>query len=347
MPRKVKVVTTCMNGNLGPTAKDNLDRMLEVLDFACVLRPDIVCLPENFVTAGTELRLEEKAESVPGPTTDACSKRARKHRTHIICPLLTKRDGNIYNSAVILDRSGDVAGIYDKVQPVTSAWDLTVMESGVMPGREAPVFELDCGRIGIQICFDIEFAETWYELEQRGAELVFWPSAYDGGFPLRAYAYQHCYYVVSSVRSNHSRIINPLGEVLDRTGRRSPIAARTIDLDYIVCHCDFHSGIWDDLVKMCGTDVTVRMQEEEGQFLVESNREDLQLSQLIERFGLVPRREYIERHRVAHRELRQGRTPKPQQPRFAGREPYVKMSLEQWARIRPTRQQVGGSATQH
>jgi beta-ureidopropionase len=338
MPRKIKVVTTCMNGQLGPTAKDNLDRVLAMLDAACALSPDIVCLPEGFATAGVSLSLQEKAEPVPGPTTDACAQRARRHRTYVICPLLTRREQKFYNSAVILDRGGAVAGIYDKAQPVTSRWDLTVMESGVTPGGGARVFELDCGRIGIQICFDIEFPETWRELEEHGAELVFWPSAYDGGFPLRAYAYLHSYHVVSSVRTSHSRIINPLGEVLDHTDYHMPIAARTIDLDYMVCHTDFHFGMWEELLKAHGADVSLRSLGEEGKALVESNRQDLPLSELAEKFGLTPRREYINGHRLAYPHLRRGQAPKPQRPPFAGREPYTKITLEEWMKVRPARQ---------
>ena len=334
MPRKTKIVTTCMNGRLGPTIEDNRDRVLALLDTACGMGPDIVCLPETFASAGCDLPIEQKAETVPGPTTDACAERARKHRTNVICPILTRRDGAVFNSAVVIDRAGAVVGIYDKVQPVTSRWDMTVTEKGVTPGNDAPVFELDCGRIGIQICFDIEFPETWQQLEDAGAELVFWPSAYDGGFPLLGYAYRHSYYVVSSVRTTHSRIINPLGEVLDHTSSQTPLAARTIDLDYIVCHTDFHFGLLEEMVRAHGAGVTVRALREEGKFMAESNLDDVPLAKLIEQFGLTSRRQYADAHRAAHAELRQGRAPKPQRPPFAGREPYTQTTLDEFNRMR-------------
>lgn len=289
MPRKIRVVTVCMNRQFGKTLKEGLEIGLRLLDQALAQKPDIVCLPENFASAGCSLDLHEKCESVPGPTTDAIARRAKEHRTYVVCPMLSSRGEQFYNSAVIIDRGGEIAGIYDKVQPVSTQWDLAVVEGGVTPGTESRVFELDFGKIGIQICFDAEFPETWKQLEDGGAELVFWPSAYEGGFPLRCYAWLHSYYVVSSVRTSSARIINPLGEVLEQTGRRIPVIARTIDMDYRVCHCDFHWGIWDELVRIHGTDVTVRMQNEEGQFLVESNNPDLPLSKIAEDFGLAPR----------------------------------------------------------
>jgi len=339
MPRKTKVVTTCLNGLSGRTVKDRLDSAMALLELACRLRPDVVCLPENFASAGIPLPPAERAEPVPGPTTDACATRARAHHTCVICPLLTAREGRVYNSAVVLDRAGGIVGVYDKVQPVTSRSDVTVMESGITPGAGAAVFDLDCGRIGIQICFDIQFPETWAELARQGAELVFWPSAYDGGLPLRLFAFLHGYYVVSSVRTSHARIINPLGEELDHTGPRQAVVGRTIDLDYIVCHYDFHHGIPDELIRTHGADLDLRMLHEEGRFLVESSREDLPLAEVINQFGLTPLADYIDAHRAAYPALRQGRTPTPQDLPFAGRQPYAPMTLEEWTRLRAARRQ--------
>ncbi len=335
MPRDARIVTTSLGGAAQPTLQANLDRGLSLLVTACRQKPDAVCLPENFTTWGLTDPKAELAQPVPGPTTDAVAKFAREHRTYVICPLLTARDGRVYNSAVILDREGQVAGVYDKVNPVTSESDLTVMESGVTPGDAAPpVFDLDFGRVGVQICFDLMFPETWQALADAGAELVFWPSAYDGGFGLRAFAYLHMYYVVSSVRSAHARIINPLGEVIEHTGRALQIAVRTLDLDYMVCHCDYHYGMRDALLDIHGSDVTLRMLHEEGRFLVQSNREDLPMAALAERFGLTPHADYINAHRPACEHLRQGEPAPPQQLPFTGREPYTPMSVEDWDKRR-------------
>jgi len=308
--------------------------MAGVLALGWSQEPDLVCLPEGFSTAGSTLSRAEKSETVPGPTTDFFAALAREHRSIIICPIATAREGRFCNSAVILDRNGDVAGVYDKVQPVTSTWDFSEMESGVTPGSQVPVFDLDCGRVGIQTCFDIEFPETWVELDRQGTEIVFWDSAYDGGFPLQAYAYLHSYYVVSSVRSSHARIINPLGEVLDHTGPRVPIAVRTIDLDYMVCHHDFHHGMIEEMMRLHGDKVSVRMMQEEGKTLVESNSEEMPMGKLAEVFGLVSRREYADRHRRAYPALRRGEAPEPQRPGFAGRQPYSAMELAEWEKIR-------------
>lgn len=334
MPRKTRIATIGQCGRFGRSIDESVAMMLQALEPVWPQEPDIVCLPENFATAGLAVPTEDKAQPVPGPVTDAFAEQAARYGCYVICALTTRQPAGIFNSAVVLDRNGAVAGRYDKVQPVTSTWDYTSLERGITPGAEADVIALDCGRIGIQICFDIEFPETWRALEERGAEVVFWPSAYDGGFPLAAYAYLHGYYVVSSVRSTHARIIDPLGRELAATSQRLPWVVHTVDLDYIVLHHDYHHRVPAELSRAYGRDVTVHQLAEEGRILIESNRDDLPLAEIVERFGLVARREYIERHRIAYRERLSGRPATPQTPAFAGRLPYTDMTLAEWERTR-------------
>ncbi|HHN47197.1 MAG TPA: carbon-nitrogen hydrolase family protein [Planctomycetes bacterium] len=319
MPRKVNVATVCMGGYRGGSIAANLDYTLSLLDAACSLHPDVVCLPENFATVGISPPLAEKAQPVPGPVTDACAERARRNRAYVICPLTRKSGGLFLNSAVVIDRGGQIAGIYDKAHPVTTASNFSAAENGMTPGGEPQVFELDFGKIACQICFDLGFPETWALLKRKGAEIVFWPSAYDGGFPLRLYAYLHQYYVVSSVRTNASRIVNPAGDVLEQTDYRLKIASRSIDLDFIICHSDFHPFIPLELVRKYGPDVSVKTHMEEGIFLVETNSDGLPLSRVITEFGLEPSRKYYERHHPLYEALLAGKKPEPQKTPYEGR----------------------------
>ena len=89
--------------------------------------------------------------------------------------------------------------------------------------KEPKVFDLDIGRIGVLICFDIQWPKEWATLGEMGAEIVFWPSAYDGGFPLQARAWDHHYYVVSAVKSTRARIIDITGEILMQAGPRATV----------------------------------------------------------------------------------------------------------------------------
>lgn len=75
-------------------------------------------------------------------------------------------DGHVYNSAVMLDRGGVVAG-YRK----THLWDrekLVFTPGSVLP----PVVKTRHGNIAMMVCYDLEFAEVTRAVTVAGAELI-------------------------------------------------------------------------------------------------------------------------------------------------------------------------------
>lgn len=323
MPRKIWVSTTAFQGVDKPTMEKNIEAAQCLLEAACAVQPDIVCLPEVFASVGVAYeRAEEVAQPVPGPITDMAAEVARRHSTHVICPLLEARDGRVYNSAVLIGRRGHILGIYEKIHPVTSSSDYTMLEKGVIPGSEAKVFETDFGRLGILICFDINWPQEWAKLKRQGAEIVFWPSAYNGGFPLQAYAFLHSYYVVSATRDS-SRIIDLTGEVLEQTGRANPIASAQLDLEKGVFHGDFNWVQIESLRARYGRDVRVRICHDEALMTIESLRQDLTLPEIIEEMGLELLPDYLARNERTQDALREGRKPAPQHPPYLGRQQYL------------------------
>jgi len=323
MPRKIWVSTIAFHGTSKPTVEENLKAAHHLLEAACAVQPDIVCLPEVFASVGTEYEgVEEVAQPVPGPITDMAAEVARHHSTCVICPLMEARDGRVYNSAVLIDRQGHIAGIYEKIHPVTSSSDYTVLEHGVTPGKEAKVFETDFGRLGILICFDINWPQEWAELKRQGAEVVFWPSAYNGGFPLQVYAFLHNYYVVSSTHGD-SRIIDLTGEILEQTGRASPVVSAQIDLEKGLFHGDFNWAQLEPLRARYGRDVAVGIYHDEALMTIESHRQDLTVAQIIEEMGLELLPDYLARNEQAQDGLREGRKPTPQHPPYLGRQMYL------------------------
>ena len=325
MGKPARVVTICQAGRVLPSVEATREAVMGLVDQVLSLKPDLVCLPENFATAGVKKDPnDDRAETVPGPTTDAAAQRARQGRCYVVCPSRTRRDGRLYNSAVILDRKGEIAGVYDKVHPVTSSNDYTIFEQGLAPGREAPVFDLDFGRVGVQICYDAGFPETWEELARKGARMILWPSAYNGGFPLRAYAYLHHVYVVSSVRTDKSRIIDPLGAVLAETDAFLNVAWRDINLDFAVCHTDFHNGVPEAVQAAYGDRVEVRTDRDSGHLLVEPKDAGLTIERLQKEFGFESTFVYHERHRQAFRQIHAGRLPTPQAAAHGDRQQHGK-----------------------
>jgi predicted amidohydrolase len=325
MSTRARIATICQARQFYSSVERNREHVLNLLDLALLQGPDLVCLPETFTTVTIPCASSfELAETVPGPTTDAVAVRAREHRCYIICPIVTKREGQCWNSAIVIDREGQILGIYDKVQPVTSSSDYTVFESGITPGSELPVFDLDFGRVGIQICFDAGFPESWAGLAQQGVRMVFWPSAYNGGFPLQVYAYLHHFYVVSSVRTTKSRIIDPCGVILAETDDLVNVIYRDINLDYAVCHYDFNHGIPDRVMAAYPGRVEIRSHRDDAHFLIEPLDDELTVAQLQEELGFEPTSQYHQRHREAYRLIREGQPSSPQKAAHGDRPPYSK-----------------------
>lgn len=316
MPRKIWVSTTAFQNRGGPTIEANIAKAAALIDEAATDRPDIICLPETFAYLGMPKRpAAEVAEAVPGPITDMAMKKAKAYGTNIICPLLEKRGEQVYNVAVIIDRRGQIVGIYEKLHPVTTSSDFTVFERGVCAGSNLQTFDLDFGRIGVLICFDIQWPADWAHLKEMGAEIVFWPSAYDGGFPLRARAWDHHYYVVSAVQSRTARIINISGKVLAATGARSGVITTRIDLEKRYFHTDFNASQIPAIKAKYGRNVKIELFDEEGGMTLESHQADLSVADLMTEFDLELVPDYVARHDFAEPFTRRGEAAPAQPPR--------------------------------
>ncbi|QDU96387.1 bifunctional GNAT family N-acetyltransferase/carbon-nitrogen hydrolase family protein [Lignipirellula cremea] len=76
----------------------------------------------------------------------------------------------LYNIAYLFHRDGQISKQYKiHITPSERKW------WGVTPGDKVEVFDTDCGRIAIQICYDIEFPELSRIASQKGAEIIFVP----------------------------------------------------------------------------------------------------------------------------------------------------------------------------
>jgi beta-ureidopropionase len=305
VPRKVWVTTTSFRPADRATVDGNLKRARVLLERACASQPDIICLPETFCTMGIPRPAAELAQVVPGPITEMVAEVAKSNHTYVIAPLLRWEAGRVYNSAVLTDRSGVVVGTYDKVHPVPNE-SYHVLEAGVTPGLAPRVFDTDFGRIGILICFDINWPQEWRTLKEEGAEIIFWPSAYEGGLPLRSRALDHHYYVVSAVTAMHSRIIDVTSRILAETGPYRDIVEAKLDLERVVFSTDYNERQLPAIQARYGRSVTVETCLDEDIFTLESQRDDLCVDDIIREFGLVPWCDYIARSADAQASQRLG-----------------------------------------
>jgi predicted amidohydrolase len=229
-PRKVRVVTTRIDPSPDRTIEANMKLMADVLDQAGREKPDVVLLTETFTERVVNGTLHDRSEPIPGPLTDALGRKAQQYHMYIIAGMLELEGEKTYNTAVLIDRHGQVAGKYRKTHP-----PLAEVEDGETPGNDYPVFDTDFGRIGILICWDYFFPEPMRILRLKGAEIVFLPIAGDPGarhwdVTSRARALDNGVYLVAATSEGRdSRIIDPDGEVVADT--TDGLAAADIDLN--------------------------------------------------------------------------------------------------------------------
>jgi len=216
----------------GISIESRIKNMLDRMEKAAGSQPDILCLTETFDTSyvNESKPYSEIAEDEyePGPVTTRISNFAKAHSCYVICPIVTKNQGRYYNSALLIDRAGKITGAYHKVHPV----DSEISDGqGITPGPiRPPVFETDFGTIGMQICFDANWFESWAHLKNDGAEIVFFPSQFPGGRILNFHAWRHNYYVVSSTGED-ARIIDISGIDIDSSSFQLGYTWASINLE--------------------------------------------------------------------------------------------------------------------
>lgn len=77
-----------------------------------------------------------------------------------------EEDNHIYNIAYLFRRDGTIEKQYKiHITPNERKW------WGITPGNEVKVFDTDCGKIAILICYDIQFPELARSVTDRGATL--------------------------------------------------------------------------------------------------------------------------------------------------------------------------------
>jgi N-carbamoylputrescine amidase len=142
---------------------------------------EVICLPElyrsEYFCQREDAALFDLAETVPGTSTQAFAPIARELGVVIIVPVFEKRASGLYhNSAVIIDASGEIAGLYRKMHiPDDPAYYEKFYFTPGDTGFKA--FDTKVGRIGTLICWDQWYPEGARLTALQGASVLFFPTA--------------------------------------------------------------------------------------------------------------------------------------------------------------------------
>ena len=293
LPREVTVAAISLKG-LWPeqTIEKRIKGVLERMENVYPFEPDIICLPETFqISWVNEMKtLDEIAEdeNVPGPVTSIIADIARKHNCYIVCPVVTKKEGHFYNSAVLLNRKGEIDGVYHKIHPTDTETlpDVYYKGGGTTPGvLKPPVFKTDFGTIGLQICMDASWFDNWRLLREAGAEMVLFPSQGPFGDTLAYHAWLNQYYIVAATGED-ARILDMTGDLIAGDGEFARWACAPVNLEKELLEIWPQVQRFPEIEKKYGNRLRIKIYHPENWATIESRDPELKVKEVLKEFGL-------------------------------------------------------------
>lgn len=227
--RVVKVATIFHRPRGTKSALESVEEFCRVAKDAVMkesAQPDIICMPEGITVVGTGKSYYEVGESLPGPTSERLGKCAKELNSYIVAGIYEKEGDVLYNTAVLMGRDGKLVGKYRKTHLPREEW-----EAGITPGEEYPVFETDFGKVGLIICWDVQFPEPSRAMARKGAEVLLLPIWGGNETLAKARAIENHVFLVSSSYDMKTFVVDPEGKVLAEATKELPVAFAEMHLD--------------------------------------------------------------------------------------------------------------------
>jgi N-carbamoylputrescine amidase len=159
----------------------NLKKTLALAERAARRGAQIICTQELFRSQyfcqSEDHDNFKLAEPIPGPSTDAFRKLAKKHQAVVIASLFEKRAAGVYhNTAAVIDADGSLLGIYRKMHIPDDPlyYEKFYFTPGDLGFKAWPT---RYGKIGVLFCWDQWYPEAARLTALQGAQILFYPTA--------------------------------------------------------------------------------------------------------------------------------------------------------------------------
>lgn len=213
----------------------SVERCLELIDEAARLGAELCVTIEtvNAYIALGDTRFEY-TETLNGDVVKRFSDAAKKHGIHIVAGLALSIDGKAYNTAVLFNDNGEIAGIHKKVHLPAGE------ELHFSHGDRFDVFETKFGKIGMLVCWDMQFPESARELALADVDLIACPTyGWENVYGLSR-AYENSVYIATGMctyrhglwpENDPSCIVDNMGRILASCERDSEgVAIASVDI---------------------------------------------------------------------------------------------------------------------
>jgi len=198
-PRIRLYQSTCRDGDLAFNTQRALHAIAESAG-----KTDLLVFPETYLQGfPTVENIGELAIAIYGAVISSLVHAVRQAGISIVIGFAEVDDGRFYNTALLIDEGGEICLRYRKSH-------LYLSDQGVFePGHEFPVCEWHGIRVGILICFDIEFPEVARTLALKGADLILVP---DGNMDFSASVHRQMIPVRALENQLHIVMVNRVGQ---------------------------------------------------------------------------------------------------------------------------------------
>jgi len=294
MARKVNLCTTFMDARAyGNCDKEQAWQKAEsLIRRIAAARPDIVLLPELFLVGDVYERFNDPdyIEYPNSPMLKRMGALTKEIGCYLAAPVLFKEGQLTHNSLVLFDRQGNHVFTYHKVYP--TAPELT---RGISPGQDQPpCFDADFGRIGVAICFDLQFKPLLEHYRKQKIDLLLFPTYLPGGCLLQDAARTGQYYVLSShAQGEHSLILDDYGRLIAEANHYAPALCKQVNLDSIVLPIADNGEKIQAILLQYGSDVEAEFFRNEGCMHLISNHPKITVNDLVDQFELVCFEQYF------------------------------------------------------
>ncbi len=239
----------------------NLQATLAKVEQSAADGANIVCTQELFATEyfcqsedHDNFRL---AESIPGATTEAFRRLAKRCGIVIIVSLFEKRSAGVYhNSAAVIDADGSLLGIYRKMHiPDDPLYHEKFYFTPGDLGFRA--WDTRFGKIGVLICWDQWYPEAARLTAMQGAELLFYPTAI-GWHPSEKEKYgEQQWDAWQTIQRSHAVANGCFVASVNRVGHETPVGGDGIEF----WGGSFVAGTSGEILSQAGLDESVLLLE--------------------------------------------------------------------------------------
>jgi len=260
MPRHLELAAAQMGpNNEGASREEIVERMLGLLDRAIGEGVELIAYPEMALTTYFPKRVRPDFEQffeteVPPKALEPLLRRAAEARVAVHVGFCEKADQRYFNTALLTDRDGRLCGTFRKIHlPGTRTPDgfAQVYEPRYFAHGDTGyrVFDAAGVKVGMAICQDRRYPETYRALALQGAEVIL--IGYNTPISalaldlnelcMRAGAYANLCFVVGVAKAGvedgveligGSCVISPQGQVLAKAATTGDeLVVARIDLD--------------------------------------------------------------------------------------------------------------------